>query len=555
MKNGNQAFQGMTRLLAILSALFLAQERLDAQTTPGRERRSLGSALEKLSSPETNVTIPQIPLEGVVDEREYIVGPGDVFSFLIPGMTVVPLELMVSPEGTLVIPSSGEFVVHGKTLKAVKEAVRSSFSAARPSLTLLTPRSFLVSVLGAVEKPGSYVASAVMRVDKALVLAGAAPSADRSKILFSTRHIILRRNGEPDRTVDLDRFFALRRNEDNPFLREGDMVIVPPRALDQMSVSIYGGVQAPGQYEFRPGDSLVSMIRIAQGLTLAADPTSVEILRLARDGSESGRFLHDISPILAGSASDIALENKDRIVVREFHDRRGDFKVVVQGEVRFPGTYPITPDSSWLSDVIGRAGGFTASAYLPMAEVERKQTTAQGIPADLSREALLNLRMNDQLVTPEERAYYDLEATLRRGTVPTDFVALFERGDRSFDVRLRDGDVIFVPSSAKTVYVYGQVGRPGYVSYKEGADYRYYVGKAGGYGEEADAGKTRIIKGKTREWLDPSDTLIEPGDFIWVPKDIKYPTAYYLNLISQAASFVSVVVSMTVIILQLTGSK
>lgn len=174
---------------------------------------------------------------------------------------------------------------------------------------------------------------------------------------------------------------------------------------------------------------------------------------------------------------------------------------------------------------------------------------------DLSREALLNLRMNDQLITPEERAYYDLEASLRRGTVSTDFVALFERGDRSFDVRLRDGDVIFIPSSTKTVYVYGQVGRPGYVSYKEGADHRYYVGKAGGYGEEADAGKTRVIKGKTREWLDPSDTVIEPGDFIWVPKDIKYPTAYYLNLISQAASFVSVVLSMTVIILQLTGSN
>jgi protein involved in polysaccharide export with SLBB domain len=133
-----------------------------------------------------------------------------------------------------------------------------------------------------------------------------------------------------------------------------------------------------------------------------------------------------------------------------------------------------------------------------------------------------------------------------------DFVGLFEQRQATKDVFLKDGDVVFIPHSQKTVYVYGQVTRPGYVSYKEGADVRYYLDQAGGYGEEAETGGTRVIKGKTREWLDPSDTAIEAGDYIWVPKDIRYPTGYYLNLVSQAASFISVVLSMTVIILQLT---
>jgi len=68
----------------------------------------------------------------------------------------------------------------------------------------------------------------------------------------------------------------------------------------------------------------------------------------------------------------------------------------------------------------------------------------------------------------------------------------------------------------------------------------------------ADDAGTRVIKSLTREWVEPSDTMIEPGDFVWVPKEIRYPTSYYLNLISQAASFISVVLSMTVIILQLS---
>jgi polysaccharide export outer membrane protein len=553
-RNGSRsaAWMAATVLLASLSAGDLLSQT-GSQT--GIDRRSLGSTLERLSSQEPRPPESPIPLEGVVDENEYVVGPGDIFSFLIPGVTVFPLQLVVSPEGTLAIPNGGEFTVHGKTLKSVKEQIRSSITAARPSLTLLTPRTFVITILGAVEKPGSYVASAVTRVDKALALAGASPSVDPSARRFSTRRIVLRRTGIPDRIVDLERFYAFQRSGDNPFLREGDLVIVPPRALDQTAVSVYGGVQAPGQYEFRDGDSLVALIKIAQGLAPIADPTVVELTRLTPDGSSATSFVYDITPIIAGKSPDILIQNKDRIVVREVPDRRGDFKVVVRGEVKFPGTYPITPDSTRLSDIIRRAGGFTEFASLPMAEVERRQTTPQGVPLDLSREALLNLRMNDQLVTPEERAYYDLEATLRRGTVSVDFVALFERGDTTNDILLGDGDVVFVPASNKTVYVYGQVARPGYVPYKDGANLRYYIEKAGGYGDKADAGNSRIIKGKTREWLGASDTVIEPGDYIWVPKDIKYPTAYYLNLVSQAASFISVVLSMTVIILQITGSN
>ena len=230
-----------------------------------------------------------------------------------------------------------------------------------------------------------------------------------------------------------------------------------------------------------------------------------------------------------------------------------DYKVHVRGEVKMPGMYPITPDSTLLSEAVARAGGFTEFAYLPMAEVERKQLTPQGETIDVGREALMNLRMNDLLVTPEERGYYDLEAHLRRGTMAVDFVGLFEGNDASKDVHLKDGDFIFIPNSTRTVYVYGQVGRPGYVMYREGADVRYYIEQAGGFGEEASDGETRIIKNKTREWLDPSDAVIEPGDFIWVPKDIRYPTGYYVNLVSQAAGFISVVLSMTVIILQLTS--
>lgn len=556
MRRGN----GMKRMIGITAFLFLVVAGSHGQSNQQSGTRGTrpGSSFERLFEQEgqQSLRIPSQPFEEVIDETEYVVGPGDTFQFQVPGVMSSPAYLVVSPEGTIVIPNTGEFPASGKTLAVVKKEIRRSFKSRAPLMTLMTPRSFVVTVLGAVQKPGPYLANSVLRVDKAVSLANDQSMIDppnrRPPADAATRRIILRRKNAPDHLVDLDRFYAFRDGNDNPFMREGDIIIVPPRTIEQSAVSVYGALNAPGQYEFREGDSLAAMLRIAQGLTPNADPSNVELTRFSPDGGSSKTSVIDATGILEGTLPDLPLENKDRILVREKLDRRGDFKVHVRGEVRFPGMYPITRDSTLLSQVVERAGGFTEFAFLPMAELERRQVTADGAAVDLGRESMWNLRMSDQLVTPEERAYYDLESGLRRGTIAVDFVGLFELRDASKDLNLKDGDVIFIPHSQRTVYVYGQVARPGYVVHNTGADVRYYIAQAGGYGEEAETGGTRVIKGKTREWLDPSDTTIEPGDYIWIPKDIRYPTGYYMNLISQAASFISVVLSMTVIILQLS---
>ncbi|MBI2619507.1 MAG: SLBB domain-containing protein [Ignavibacteriales bacterium] len=526
-----------------------------------RTATGLGSTLEQFFEldPRSQQIPIVIPLEEAVEPTEYIVGPNDVFALLALGAFNTAFQLVVSPEGTLIVPGAGEIQVAGQNLEQVKTSVIAevtrAFKITKPSFTLFTPRQFIVNIVGAVQSPGPYIASAAMRVDKVIALANDRPQGISPAQIAppsSTRNIILRRKGQPDRRVDLDRYLATPRSEFNPFVLEGDIIMVPKKDLDQSAVSVYGAVNMPNQYEYRETDSLGAMIRIAGGLTPNADPSNVELTRLSRDAASMEVMIIDATRILQGVEPDYPVQNKDRVLVRQKHDRRRDYKVHVRGEIMLPGMYPITPDSTRLSEIIRRAGGLTENAFLPNAEVERKILTAAGEYVDLAKEALVNLRMNDQLVTPEERAYYDLEASLRRGTVAVDFVGLLERNDKSQDIILKDGDIVFIPSSDKTVYVYGQVARPGFVAYKQGADIRFYIDQAGGYGEEANNGGTRIIKGKTREWLDPSLTTIEPGDYVWVPKDIRYPTGYYLNLVSQAASFISVVLSMTVIILQLT---
>jgi protein involved in polysaccharide export with SLBB domain len=545
--------------------LVLAMAVAHGQTSTRDERRTISpptvpsTSLEGLFDASTRSlrTPAAIPMDEPVDENEYIVGPNDILAIMIPGLVEMPTPVTVSPEGKILFPNIGAIDVKNRTLAEVKELVGRSFKLTKPTLTLVSPRQFLVTVLGSVQYPGPFLASSVLRLDKVVFMANIPPSsliAEERKPPpdFSKRRIVLRRKGKPDRMLDLEKYYAFHISSENPTLIEGDIIVVPTRNVEQRSISVYGAVNAPNQFEYREGDSLRMLITFAQGLTADADSSNVELTRLSTDATTAETRILDIGPILRGESPDVPLNLNDRILVRKKLDRRRDYKVHVRGEVRMPGMYPITPDSTRLSDIIRRAGGFTEFARLASAEVVRKQLTPEGENINMDMEAQLNARMNDQLVTPEERGYYDLEARLRRGTVSVDFVRLFEGNDRSADILLQDGDIVFVPNTQKNVYVYGQVGRPGFVSYKKGEGVEYYIALAGGYGEEADDGKTRVIKALTREWLNPSDTEIHPGDYIWVPKDIRYPASYYWNLISQAASFISVVLSMTVIILQLS---
>jgi protein involved in polysaccharide export with SLBB domain len=540
----------------------LALGQLGTQEPRGLDRSRLTPGTAAQQQAEMDIRTLQalsIPLEEAIDPDTYIVGPNDVFQIGVWGGTSLTYPAIVSPEGSIIIPTVGETPVAGKTLSETKrlltEKVRRAYRLAETTVTLVSPRRLIITVLGAVRVPGPHIVSSAYRVDKVIVLANAPPegvSPAPALPDFSRRKIKLRRKNSADRLVDIERFYALRNDADNPFVMEGDVIIVPLRNLHLGSVSIYGAVNAQGQYEYRENDSLTTLVRIAQGLTENADPTKVEITRLTLDGKTATAREVNFSDILSGTAPNVHLQAFDRVVIRQRANKQGDYKVHIRGEVRYPGTYPITADSTRLSEVIRRAGGFTQAAYLQASEVVRRQLTVEGDAVDFGREAQLNFRMNDQIVTPEERQYYDLEAHLRRGTVAVDFVRLFEKNDKSQDVLLVDEDVINIPNSLKTIYVYGQVAKPGFVAYQQGADVRYYISQAGGFGEEAESGKIRVIKGKTREWVHPSDTTIEPGDYIWVPKDIKYPFSYYMNIASQAASLVSVVLSMTLIVLQLT---
>lgn len=511
--------------------------------------------LKQIEPTVPTALLEQQILEGPVDINNYVVGPNDIFSLGVWGILNQPIPLTVTPEGSLIVPSVGEVNVSGLTLAQTKEKVisrvKQRFISGEITLTLISPRRFSVTVTGVGQ--GIYPTAAVLRASAlvsfiygdslSLMKSGTSPQ-ERGR--FSVRNITLsRKNGQTYR-IDFYKYFATHDDKYNPYLREGDVVNLPKYDWEGRYISVYGAVQFPGIFEFIEGDDLETAIQLVRGVTTVADMDSILISRLDPSGHSMNNFYVNYD-----EDQHLVLQPDDRVVVLAHAEQRRDFRVLVLGEVVRPGLYPITIDRSNLSEIIPETGGFTPEAYLPTSELYRKLDTLYLTKNRDSVENLFTQRLNDIISNKDEKEYFENETKSRIGRVNVDFEILFAKGDKSQDVTLRDGDVIYVANNRKIVYVYGQVNQPGYIPFKDGADYQYYIDKAGGLGERADEGEIRVIKFKTREWLEPNDAKIESNDFIYVPKIIKRDFAYDIDIVSKVASVLVSIITLTLLVIQL----
>jgi len=167
-------------------------------------------------------------------------------------------------------------------------------------------------------------------------------------------------------------------------------------------------------------------------------------------------------------------------------------KIHIVGEVRNPGTYPLTGDMS-LIEAIARAG-----STLPTASGE-----ALVVRAKAGRESTGPVMPNGE----------DTEAT-------TVDLRELQSGALSQNVALRDGDTIFVPR-AESVYVFGQVKNPGAYSIQRSTTVLQALSLAGGVNERGATGRIKIVrieKGKTVEIKAKLTDIVRAGDTIMVPE-------------------------------------
>jgi len=462
---------------------------------------------------ETGPSWQQLPpgtqaLERALSAKEYFIGPGDGIVIGIWGERNLSYSLTITPEGKILIPGVGEFFVSGLNLDQLREKMREEinrvFHNVEVTVTLTKLRLFEVYVLGEVKRPGIYLATAIDHVSELIQKAGGLTQR------ASRRRIELRRGGKLFKKADLFRFSALGDLEANPQVKDGDVIYVPQA---KSKVSIYGAVYFPGTYEILPGETLGDLIEMARGFHPSAYLDSVEVAKFTEDNTTIERKYVSFNDTTA-SAVDLLLEDGDRVFVRSIPKWHYERSVTVEGEVKYPGIYPINKDETTLTEIIQRAGGFTSEASLEEAKVIRSVSESL---KDAEFERLKNLPPSE--MTDTEYEYYKMRCREVKGQMVVDFKRLFINGDKSQDIILKNGDRIIVPKFKNFINVTGQVAFPGNIKYQKGLSVDDYIKLAGGYAWNARKGKTRVIKARTGEWLWKKEVKqLEPGDTIWVPE-------------------------------------
>ncbi len=448
------------------------------------------------------------PLEAAIDSNEYVVGPGDELTIGLWGAVNQLFAVLVTPEGTALIPSVGEARVSGLSLTQAKKEIRlvlsRRYSATGASVTLTKIREVKVRVSGAVYHPGIYTVSAYSRISEALAKAGGlVDSASRRNVE------LVRRTGEK-KLADLVRFEWGGEGGANPYIVEGDRVTVPVRSDHGTEVLVAGAVNHSGLLEWRVDDSLFSLLAAAGGLMTTADSSQVEVVRRPADGSVT-RELVDLRGL---NSENYPIRPGEQIFVRNLPNRTPPAFAGVHGEVIDPGFYDIEEGKTLLSEVIQRAGGFTPRAVLSAAYILRGGYSAPLFSfGDAINPALIE-RMN-----PEDLDFYLEKSRWRGAVVACDFVGLFEKKDLSRDVLLYSGDEIHIPPTSGSVYIIGRVERPGLLSYEKGEKLRDYVRRAGGYSADAGRGSVKILKSVSGGWVKAgSGSRVDAGDVILVPR-------------------------------------
>lgn len=169
-----------------------------------------------------------VPVASVPSAPDYVIGPEDVLQISVWKNESLSRQLPVRPDGKVSMPLLHDIQAAGLTPMQLRDKIAAALAEFMPnpevSVTVLEVRSYRVSVLGEVQRPGVLQLRAPTTVLEAIALAGGFRDfASPSKI------VIFRKNGNGTEKLrfNYNRAVGGAVSEENLPLRSGDVVVVP----------------------------------------------------------------------------------------------------------------------------------------------------------------------------------------------------------------------------------------------------------------------------------------------------------------------------------------
>ena len=415
--------------------------------------------------PSTNLPTPS----------NYRLGAGDEIIIDIWGTSQVSIQETISPDGAINIENLGLVFLNGMTVNQATSYLRKELNkiyaglddeqpSSQIKVSLGNSRTIQVNVMGEVYQPGTYALSAFSTVFHALYSAGGVSE------IGSLRNIQVVRNGKNIATVDVYDFIMHGKTKDDIRLQEGDVIIVSPY---ESLVKIEGNVKRPMKYEMKNEETVATLLKYAGNFASDAYTRSIKVVR--QNGKEYQVFtVEDID------YSVFKLKDGD-VLTAEAILNRYENKLEIKGAVYRPGIYQFGGNLNTVKQLIEKADGVMADAFLGRAVLHRQRE-------DLTREIL----------------QVDLKGILG-GTKP--------------DIALKRNDVLYIPSihdlqDLGNVEVFGEVARPGKYIFADNMTLEDLIIQAGGLLESASTVKVDVSRRiKNSQSTEMSSTIGEMYSF------------------------------------------
>ena len=441
-------------------------------------------------SPSTFIQTSSSPVPS-----DYVLGPGDKVEVNYFGSNIQTVESFIARNGEIFLPLIGPVNLAGlkfeEARKFLNEKVKNQLIGTEISINLAELRSISVYVLGEAYKPGLYTMSGLSSISNALFVSGGVNEQG------SLRNIQLKRNGEIIGTYDFYDFLLKGQINKNLRLQDGDIIFIP---FIKNKVRIGGAFKRPYIYEFLEGETIYDAVQLAGGYSSDVPPNArLELSRIEEDKFERSLKYYDIS------SNDLKLNlvNEDSINISS-SPKVVSRSVELTGEFNRPGVYSFEPGETIL-DVINRAGGLTTESYDEGAVFLRKSVAIsqkKGFErsADELEQTIVNIITlgvinleNEAALAPLSRLITRLRDAKPLGRMVVDVNPLTLKTDPIKNIRLEDGDKLYIPTRPSSVSVIGEVLNSSTQSYDPSLGVFDYLNLAGGLAQSADDKRIFVI--------------------------------------------------------------
>jgi protein involved in polysaccharide export with SLBB domain len=395
-----------------------------------------------------------------------------------------------------------------------------------------------IQIIGAVNYPDDYQVVDGERIMDVIRKAGGLVSD-----AFTARAYLYRGNTfDSEEAIKIDITNLKDEDGGNILILPGDKISIISKSEFQSnySVEVVGSVRKPGSIKYIKNIKLRDLLILSGGLTNEAESGRIEIVSIADSVNNVSIDLKgapllttvQINPDLEIDkiSEEIVLKPFDKVYIRKKSDFTLLKKVLLKGEVKYPGEYPLLKANETISSLIERAGGLTKEAYLDGCLLYRSSLSENeklGILKE--RKSLISgiSKVDSSDVKSLERLNEGIDASttnVNKVKIVFNLAEALAKPNSENDIAIKDLDEIEIPKLNETVTVIGLVQSPSTFKFtKNFITALDLIEASGGFAENANKKKVsvRYSNGVTRKvsnyYLFQLYPSVRPGCVVSVP--------------------------------------